>query len=736
VGAGILRFRGRVWYLLASLLALAGSTVACWQRPVQVAAPDDSATTAAPLKSAAADETTLPVAHNPGYLGPQACAPCHARRVAEFQATRHFLACRLPQAESMPRPFSSGSATYRTRDAALRFEMSRGDDGHFLETAVRTTAAGEQRTSARIGLIYGSAGNADEIYFTWRGDGLYELPVAWLHPLQRWGEQPFDTHGTGDFSRTTTPRCLECHNTWFEHVAGSNNEFRRQDFILGVTCEKCHGPGREHVAFHQTHPEAGSAHAIVHPGHLPRARQMDVCGQCHSNAPKRRGPAFSYRPGAPLEEYFRTNLNRRREEDHVTDQVGYLRQSKCFQKDETLTCTTCHNPHRAAGPGNAGALQRSCLKCHQPADCAEQPRLPAAVRSDCVGCHMPRFTRIQVFFHTEEDQYVPPIRPHEHRIAVYPVARQDVLMTWYRSQADAQSRLEAERLTKALVAHWLAEAEQYRREYRFLAAIGAMREALRLEPAPATQAKLQELTTIQAKLDADWFTAIHQVDESLTDKRRLPDALHTLEGILRIKPNSARTHGKLGGVYADMGRNDLAVEHLQAVAQYDPDSDYGYVMLGWMAYSHGQYQEAIDAYRRADEIEPYNAKTNYQMGLAWQSLERLPQARAAFERALTINPNYTEACYSLSAILRRQGDFEEAFRLAKRSARLTHYQNSAMLVHLAETALDAGHHDEAEDAAAEALAAAQGTDADSAAQLRRRVEEVRARRFILELKKE
>src|SRR5260370_39918868 len=162
-------------------------------------------------------------------------------------------------------------------------------------------------------------------------------------------------------------------------------------------------------------------------------------------------------------------------------------------------------------------------------------------------------------------------------------------MTWYRSQADAQSRREAERLTKALVAHWLAEADQYRREYRFLAAIGALREALRLDPAPAIPAKLQELVTIQAKLDADWFTAIHEVDESLTDKRRLPDALHTLEEILRIKPNSARTHGKLAAVYAALGRNDLAVAHLQAVVQYDPDNDYGYVILRWLAEFQGKY---------------------------------------------------------------------------------------------------------------------------------------------------
>src|SRR5262249_4740899 len=43
-----------------------------------------------------------PRVRNPGYLGPHACAPCHRERVAEFQETTHFRACRLPEAGTMP----------------------------------------------------------------------------------------------------------------------------------------------------------------------------------------------------------------------------------------------------------------------------------------------------------------------------------------------------------------------------------------------------------------------------------------------------------------------------------------------------------------------------------------------------------------------------------------------------------------------------------------------------------
>ena len=59
------------------------------------------------------------------------------------------------------------------------------------------------------------------------------------------------------------------------------------------------------MAFHQAHPGAAADEAIVHPGSLSRERRMDLCAQCHSNATKPRGPVFSYRPGEPLEAYFR-----------------------------------------------------------------------------------------------------------------------------------------------------------------------------------------------------------------------------------------------------------------------------------------------------------------------------------------------------------------------------------------------------------------------------------------------
>ena len=472
------------------------------------------------------DEPDAPaIPRNPGYLGPQACAPCHARRVAEFLSTPHARACRRPQDHPMPEGFAPGKGRFTSSDRALRFEMTRSGN-EFFQSVERAIPNGEPAAKTRIDLAYG-ANKADEVFFTWKDDHIFELISVWLHPLQRWAHTSYDHHGSGSFARETTPRCLECHNTWIAHVPGTTNEYQPDAAVLGVSCERCHGPGREHVAFHQEHPGEKLGRAVIQPAQLSRDRRIEVCTQCHSNAVKPRGPgfsnpvgsppggrpngnsvkprgpAFSYRPGEPLDDTYRTAVDERAtiqsdgkivvvtrhpEDDHVANQIKYLQESKCFQKSE-LTCVTCHDPHRPHDKTDPATDRKACLQCHRPEACTDRPKLPAAVRDDCIGCHMPQRVWMNVHFHTEDDRFVPPIRRFQHRIAVDRIARSEVLLGEMRSTPAGAKTEAAGRLTAELVEHWLGESEKRQRDYRFLAAIGAAREALRLDPPPELRAK-------------------------------------------------------------------------------------------------------------------------------------------------------------------------------------------------------------------------------------------------------
>jgi len=657
-------------------------------------------------------------ASNPGYLGHQVCAECHAERVEEFQQTNHFRACREPAPDDMPPVFSKEQGTLRTRYPDIRFEMSQ-QGADYYQTVVRTTSTGEQRATTRIDLIYG-AGDADEVYLSWHADnGLYELPVVWIHTENCWGASHFSSYGAGDLSRPLTLRCVECHNAWVEHVPGTLNQYKRQGAVLGVNCECCHGPGREHVTFHRAHPEAEAAHGIVHPGHLSRERQIEVCTQCHSNVMTHRGPAFAYRPGEPLADYYRTGASSHPEDDHVANQIQYLRDSPCFQQSD-MTCTTCHDPHRRLGVD--GSPSHSCMTCHAPDDCHERERLPEGMRDDCTSCHMPRNVKINVNFQTADDDYLPPIRRSQHRIGIYPAATKEVWRQWHLGQSDPGSRREAERLTQELVDYWLAEAEAYRQQRRLIAAIAAMREAVRLDPSPKLRDQLRATVAVQTQLADDWAKAQHLIAE-----KRVPEAIETLTAILQTTPDDAKAHGRLGTLYAMSDQRSLALVHLKKSAALDADDPYAFAMLGWLAYLDGQPEEALDYYGSAQIAEPYNAKLHYQMGLALAQLERMAEASESFRQALQIQPDHVEACAGLNLALRASGKPREALPYARRNLELTRREQLPAWMALVDTCLEAGQVSEALDALEQACQVAERSAPAQAPALRARLEQLRSR---------
>ena len=658
---------------------------------------------------------------NPGYVGPQACAACHAERVAEFSETRHFLAMCVPEAGRMPTGFNPGRGTYHSPDLPLQFEMTESPGGFSQLTRQQTKSGDSKSISSAIAFVYGARGGNDEVYFTWHGDKLYELPMAWLAPQQIWGTSPFDRHGQGDFSRDMTIRCVECHNTWVEHVPGSRNQYGHDHIIQGVTCEVCHGPGKGHVTFHKQNPQVKDPHAVVRPATLPRERLMDLCAQCHSNALKHRGPAFQYRPGEPLEDHYFTITTKHPEDDHVANQTKYLRESRCFQKSETLTCVSCHNPHQKRSSTNAGSA--SCRQCHQSDDCTDRVHLPTGVQDDCVGCHMPERRKIQVSFRTENDKYIAPVPRSEHRIAVYPDARAKILLEWHRTQPESGSQQESDRLSKWLGDFYREESEERRKEFRYLAAIDACRNALTFDSDQATQEKLAQCIGIQSDIDTNLQDGLWHADQGRNER-----AVECLQRVLELKPNHAIALGKIGTTYAVMKKPELADKFLKRAAESDPDDPYPVAMLGWLAYLDGRAEEALEFYLRADAVEPYTVKINHQMGLVLARLDRWSEAAERFSNAISIDPNAASSVLALSQAQRHQHQLTKALETGQHAVRLTRSQNADALLNLTDLYADLGKWNEAIQTAEKLLALIESREPQLATQVRRRLVDYRMRR--------
>jgi hypothetical protein len=152
--------------------------------------------------------------------------------------------------------------------------------------------------------------------------------------------------------------CIGCHTTTAEIQRDQLVDLRPN-----VGCQRCHGPGREHVLAMQTGSHERSISVT-----RSAAEEIALCGQCHRLPSSDPDP----RPSPDILQNIRF-------------QPASLMQSKCFQQSEDLKCSTCHNPHQHASDNLEHYVQR-CMSCHTG---SQKKSCPVSPRADCIRCHMP-----------------------------------------------------------------------------------------------------------------------------------------------------------------------------------------------------------------------------------------------------------------------------------------------------------------------------------------------------------
>jgi hypothetical protein len=327
----------------------------------------------------------------------QVCLQCHTGQ-STFLATSHHRTSQESRRGSVLGSFrSDGSNVLMIADPAkagdtpgLYFKMEE-KDGVYYQTAVAGWPEQLRTRSEKLDIVIGS-GKRGQSYLYWRGDELFELPVSYWSEGERWINSPGYKNGTMNFTRPITPRCLECHTSFVEQASDDPlaNSYHKGSLVAGVTCEVCHGMGRDHVQLHSSKPPENRVldEKIVNPAKLSRDRQVDLCALCHNgNQSEGKTRAFSFTPGEQLDKYFYSNFGDKAEHPDVHgNQVGLLKKSRCYISSLTMRCSTCHDVH--ASEREASWYSTRCLTCHQVESCGMSRTLGAKITNGCVGCHM------------------------------------------------------------------------------------------------------------------------------------------------------------------------------------------------------------------------------------------------------------------------------------------------------------------------------------------------------------
>ena len=317
-----------------------------------------------------------PAAESP-YVGNEACAACHDDIYERYSHT------------AMAR--TSGPASRNLIEGSFRHESS----GVVYRISVEGTKVylsyerpGDPGLRGRHELQYYVGSSTRGSTFLFEIDGfLYKSPINYFVQKKGWDMSP-EYHSPREMElKPAPPACLFCHASRIQPPApGASNRYGSAPFLQdGVGCERCHGPGREHIQ---------GRGVPVNPARLTGERRDSVCIQCHLP-----GEASVSRPGKTLEMYRPGDLLSDYALTFVYDDAGHgglgaisqveaLALSHCARRSEgRLACITCHDPHTAVpAPERVAYYRDKCLSCHTRsfADRHQQGS------PDCIGCHMPR----------------------------------------------------------------------------------------------------------------------------------------------------------------------------------------------------------------------------------------------------------------------------------------------------------------------------------------------------------
>ncbi|HET7442812.1 MAG TPA: multiheme c-type cytochrome [Terriglobales bacterium] len=343
------------------------------------------------------------------YIGDDACRSCHQEKVETFHETAHHLTSRLPSKTSIAGSFSPGSNTLPTANPNLLFKMEATEQG-FFQSAVVGRPPNLTTHSEPFGVVIGS-GRKGQTYLYWKEQQLFQLPVSYWTELNEWVNSPGYQDGTADFNRRVPPRCLECHASYFHSLAPPVNRYSKTDFVLGIACERCHGPAAGHVTrSRQSSPASGET--IINPAKLPRDRQLDLCALCHAGPGEPAlAPAFSFVVGNRVDDYLQLEpIDPDAPLDVHGNQVGLLKKSRCFQESNSMTCSTCHDVHKPQR--DLAAMSDRCLSCHKADSCGMRAKMGRQILGKCVDCHMPNQPTQQIISTVTGRKVQPKVRNH------------------------------------------------------------------------------------------------------------------------------------------------------------------------------------------------------------------------------------------------------------------------------------------------------------------------------------
>lgn len=355
-----------------------------------------------------------------GYVGSSKCTECHQEIAEKFQSH--------PMAQSV----STVPGMRPIEDYVQNTSFSPDEIREYgVETVDGVIQHYEQFRDAEGMVVYHQtepiefavgSGQRGRSYLLNRDGVLFMSPVTWYSEGARWDLSPgYNPQEHPRFERRVADGCIACHAGAVRQDLSGPDRFAAEPFFeMSIGCERCHGPGKEHIDLQYQPDKSEEPDSIVNPAKLNPARRDSVCYQCHlhgvNRIPRTGCSEFSFRPGSLLSDHWAVFVsgNPSRHDGapaRAVSQVEQMHESACFKKSAgELGCISCHDPHSIPSEAERIDFYRGrCLVCHEENDRCSleiEARLQVSPEDSCILCHMPKLPASDVPHTSQTDHRV------------------------------------------------------------------------------------------------------------------------------------------------------------------------------------------------------------------------------------------------------------------------------------------------------------------------------------------
>jgi arylsulfatase A-like enzyme/Tfp pilus assembly protein PilF len=264
---------------------------------------------------------------------------------------------------------------------------------------------------------------------------------------------------------------------------------------------------------------------------------------------------------------------------------------------------------------------------------------------------------------------------------------------------------------------WVMMGNEYSRRREFPRALECFQRALALKPdydlAVFNMANVyrtlgrddEALVGFRRLIEIDPRNAQahQQAAQVLVDQGKLEEAETELNRALELQPSMAAARNTLGALRLKQGDSAGGERDIRAALEQKPDLRLAHFNLALTAEERGDLIAAIAEYKKEIELHPQSYMAQFNLGKAYEQIGNVNEQRAAFQAAITSNPDFAEGHLFLAKLSLDEGRLDDAIDLARRGIGLKPNAEVAPLGHfvLADAYARRGRSADAEREAAE-----------------------------------